>query len=133
MKAQHSMVIVGPNAQIQNFEDTVGVAFGYSFGFGRTDIRPDTPGTGPGTHSGLHGWVDSEFKDFMTETTVKSTEELAALGLTQGDVSSALSSCTVSFDPVVDEGLETERTLSKREHFNEVLTDANLHTIPEEI
>src|SRR5210317_200439 len=103
MKAQHSMVIVGPNAQVQNFKDTVGVAFGYDFGFGRTDLRPDNPGNGPGTHSGIHGWVDSNFKDFMTGEKVKSAEELAELGLTQGDVSSALASCTVSFDPVVGE------------------------------
>lgn len=133
MKAQHSMVIVGPNAQIANFENTVGAAFGYSFGFGRTDIRPDNPGSGPGTHSALHGWVDANFKDFMTGEKVKSAEELAELGLTQGDVSSALASCTVSFDPIVDEGTENERRLTKREHFEHVLANENLQIIPEEV
>ena len=133
MKAQHSMVIVGPNPQVQNFKDTVGVAFGYDFGFGNKSIRPDNPGNGPGTHSGLHGWVDSNFKDFMTGEKVKSAEELAELGLTQGDVSAAMSSCTVSFDPVVDEGTENERTLTKREHFNHVLAGLGLQVIVEEL
>lgn len=132
MKAQHSMVIVGPSAQIQNFKDTVGVAFGYTFGFG-VPLRPDTPGSGPATHYGLHGWVDSNFKDFMTGEKVKSAEELSELGLTQGDISSALASCTVSFDPVVDEGTEDERVLTKREHFEHILAQESLQKVPAEI
>lgn len=122
------MVIVGPNAQVQNFKDVVGAAFGYDFGFGRTDIRPDNPGSGPGTHSGLHGWVDDDFRDLMEGDTQVSQEKLDELGITQGDISAALGSCTISFSPLV--GLVI---LTKRAHFEYILAQEGLQIIPSEV
>ena len=50
-------------------------------------------------------------------------------GVTAEDISNVLSLCTIAVDTVVDEGQETERSLSKREHFNHVATGLGLQVI----
>ena len=122
MSYSHSLVTICPDAAkaaLLALGEAVGVSGGMS-------VPLSADGNEPATHWGSHAWAGPEFVGFMTG---QALPDPLPEGVTAEDIANVLSLCTIAVDTVVDEGLETERKLSKREHFNHVASGLGLQVI----
>ena len=127
MSFPHSLVTICPDAAkaaLIALGQAVGVSAGMS-------VPLSADGNEPATHWGSHAWAGPEFIAMMTG---QAYPDPLPEDVTAEDIDNVLSLCTIAVDTVVDEGLETERRLSKREHFNHVASGLGLQVIvPEEV
>lgn len=122
----HSLVTICPDAAkaaLLALGEAVGVAGGMSVPLSAT-------GAEPATHWGSHAWCGTEFAGFMTG---QGYPDPLPEGVTTEDIDNILGLCTVGVDTVVDEGLETERQLTKRAHFDHIISGLGLQVISQEI
>ena len=125
MSYPHSLVVITTDANKQDLLD-LGAAYGVDGGM---SVPLSADGTDPATHWGSHSWAGPEFVAIMTKQVTVEVE-----GYDEAAINAILDLCIVSVDKVVDAGLETERKLKNREHFDAVLADESLAIIvPEEV
>ena len=131
MKAQHSVVLICPQGKAAELRDLLEPALGYTFGSG---VKLSATGNLPVTHRGAHFWTDGPLKEKLKGERDILSEWITENGYTPAQVKNWIrNNVTISQDPVVDEGTENERTLTKREHFNHVIAGLGLQVIVEEL